>query len=353
MVQKLMEENSALRKEVTRLTNLLETFMKDMAEMRAQKTEKNEKNTYSQATKQNIANLPEPSIQVPKRSKPIVPKVDLTSKQKETQNYQQQEIMQILNAKWMGKQFYYLVRLADDNCSEIWIKNENINAETLKDEFHMANPGAPTTTDYELSSEWQTAYKKGRSIKQKLHKKTELTNDDIDYIANGLKQSPDEPKEFVKVHIQIANKKAFLNSSYKQKVKIFSRILEQSGLLTGLIKISFIGNSVVEIYLQDDYYVKFKQTLQSQGWKLLEDFNPSEVPTFGKTYSDMEIANRQTALIQRLAFLYAGTRLINLKKCILEGLDEATSAKVQEKSQEILEIRAGNRTAYVPKQVNE
>jgi hypothetical protein len=53
------------------------------------------------------------------------------------------------------------------------------------------------------------------------------------------------------------------------------------------------------------------------------------------------------ALIQRLAFLSASTHLVNLQKCILEDLHDETKELVLKRKEELLESRAGERTAYV------
>jgi hypothetical protein len=67
----------------------------------------------------------------------------------------------------------------------------------------------------------------------------------------------------------------------------------------------------------------------------------------GKTRSDEELAKCLESLIQRLAFLSASTQLRNLQNCILEGLNEETKEAILKRKIEILESRAGERTAYV------
>jgi hypothetical protein len=66
------------------------------------------------------------------------------------------------------------------------------------------------------------------------------------------------------------------------------------------------------------------------------EFNPEDVPSF--TSNKEEIAQK-TALINRIAFLYAGTTLLNLKKLFIEDLSDTVKQEVINRSNEILEKR--------------
>jgi hypothetical protein len=88
----------------------------------------------------------------------------------------------------------------------------------------------------------------------------------------------------------------------------------------------------------------------SHDWELLEKFDFYDFKSFdGKTRSEEESKKCLESLIQRLAFLSAGTQLRNLQSCVLEGLKEETKEDILKRKAEILESRAGERTAYVQK----
>ena len=56
--------------------------------------------------------------------------------------------------------------------------------------------------------------------------------------------------------------------------------------------------------------MKFKTALRNNGWEVIEDFDPTVAISFdSKPVSAEKKEQCQKALIQRLAFLAAGTRL--------------------------------------------
>lgn len=88
--------------------------------------------------------------------------------------------------------------------------------------------------------------------------------------------------------------------------------------------------------------------MQSHGWDIVENFDFYEVKSFdGKALSDAKKDECSKALVQRLAYLLAGTKLLKLRECILDGLKESTQTQILEREQEIKEAREGQRTAYV------
>jgi len=117
-----------------------------------------------------------------------------------------------------------------------------------------------------------------------------------------------------------------------------------------VIRISLIGASVLEIYIQSTSKDRFTSGMCSHDWELLEKFDFYDFKSFdGKTRSEEESKKCLESLIQRLAFLSAGTQLRNLQSCVLEGLKEETKEDILKRKAEILESRAGERTAYVQK----
>ena len=68
----------------------------------------------------------------------------------------------------------------------------------------------------------------------------------------------------------------------------------------------------------------------------MDDFKPEELPVFSSKTDEMA---QKTALINRIAFLYAGTNLINLRKILLEDISEASRAQIIKRAEEIVEKR--------------
>ena len=75
--------------------------------------------------------------------------------------------------------------------------------------------------------------------------------------------------------------------------------------------------------------------MQSNGWSQVQ-FNPEDLPSFSSNKD--EIAQK-TALINRIAFLYSGTTLQNLKKLFIEDLTESAKEGVLNRANEILDKR--------------
>jgi hypothetical protein len=75
--------------------------------------------------------------------------------------------------------------------------------------------------------------------------------------------------------------------------------------------------------------------MQSNGWTQVE-FNPEDLPSFSSNKDEMA---QRAALINRIAFLYAGTTLQNLKKVLTEDLSESTKEGVINRANEILDKR--------------
>jgi len=104
----------------------------------------------------------------------------------------------------------------------------------------------------------------------------------------------------------------------------------------------------LEVYLLAESEAKFKIGMLRNDWKFINDFDYYASAGFQEIPVSREKEQAcLEALIQRLAFLCAGTKLINLKESILEGLRDDTQAAVLKREQEIRESRDGQRTAYV------
>ena len=258
-------------------------------------------------------------------------------------------IKEIKDSKWTGNELLYLV-LSKDGI-QTWISSKECSqAEKLIAEFHEANPNAASPADYESANEWKSIRRKEKKIRGKLKTKKVLTAKEIDFIAFSITSAPTEAREFKRVHLQILNKRALANCSYNQKMGIMRKVIHSYGLSAHVMRISFIGASVLEIYIHADAESRFMSGMRSHGWELIDDFDFYDTKAFdGKTLSQEEKERCQEALVQRLAFLSASTQLKNLQACILDGLQEETQTRILKRREEIIESRAGERTAYVQK----
>jgi hypothetical protein len=99
-----------------------------------------------------------------------------------------------------------------------------------------------------------------------------------------------------------------------------------------VVRISLVGDSILELYTISE---KNKIRMQSNGWNQVR-FNPEDVPAF--TCNKDEVAQK-TALINHLAFLYAGTTLQNLKKLFIEDFSQSAKDSVINRANEILDKR--------------
>lgn len=256
------------------------------------------------------------------------------------------EIDKIKGSKWIGRDFKYLVSLKDGR--DLWLSLKEFNAEKLVSDFHEAQPNAARPNDYTLSNGWRTIKKKEITIQKKLSTKKGLSSQEIDFIALKLTSPPQDAKEFKRVHVQIANKQAIAKCSYNQKLSIIRKVIHSYGLSASVVRISFIGSSIMEIYVQADAEHRFISGMKCHGWDIVKDFDFYEVKSFdGQARSDAKKEECSKALVQRLAYLIAGTKLVKLRECILEGLKESTKAQILERVQEIKDAREGQRTAYV------
>ena len=254
----------------------------------------------------------------------------------------------IKDSKWIGNEFMYLVVLKDEE--QIWMAAKDIHADTLIKEYHDAHTEAAKPDDYDSARSWQTVKRKEKNIRSKLGSKKQLTAQDIDFIAFNLVAAPTEPKQFKRVHYRITNKRALTHCSYSQKVNIMRKVIHSYGLSAAVIRLSFIGASVLEIYIQAETEKRFIKGMHSHGWEQIEGFDFYDMKSFdGKPLSEGQVKTSMEALIQRLAFLASSTQLRNLEHCILDGLKEETKESILKRKEEILEARAGERTAYVQK----
>ena len=101
------------------------------------------------------------------------------------------------------------------------------------------------------------------------------------------------------------------------------------------MRISLVGDSILELYSIKEEENTVVSRMKSNGWNLIK-FTPEELPEFS---SQKDEVAQKMALINRVAFLYAGTTLVNLRKVLLQDISEATGLQILARAGEILEKR--------------
>jgi len=245
-------------------------------------------------------------------------------------------VMEIKASSWKGNDLFYFISL--ESGIEKWIKSSDCTSiQGMVNEFHNLNPGAPNVSDYSLVDSFKLENKKKKNIMGKIKKNqaSKLKAEDIGFIANSLVQEVNKPKEFSKVAFSITNKRVFKGFTYAQKQTTLKKIIHQFGLDQKVVRISLIGDSVLELYTIKEEKELVIARMQSNGWNLV-DFKPEEVPKFE---SKKDEKDQKSALINRLAYLYAGTYLINLREIILQGITEETKDQIISRAEEIIKKR--------------
>jgi hypothetical protein len=111
--------------------------------------------------------------------------------------------------------------------------------------------------------------------------------------------------------------------------------MHQFGLNQKVVRISLVGDSILELYTLSEEKEIVIARMKSNGWNLVK-FNPEDIPDFSSTKDEDA---QKTALVNRIAFLYAGTTLQNLRKVFIEDLSDSIKECVLSRANEILEKR--------------
>jgi hypothetical protein len=245
-------------------------------------------------------------------------------------------VLEIKQSFWKGSNLTYLLVLGSGE--EKWVASSECSSiKAMVDEFHKLNPGAPNLNDYSLQDSIKSDLRKKRQIMSKIKKNEtrKLQADEIGFIANSLVKEAGKPKEFSKVSFSISNKRVFKGFTYAQKKNTLQKIIHQYGLNQKVVRISLVGDSILELYVISEEKEIVTARMQSNGWTQVE-FNPEDLPSFSSNKDEMA---QRAALINRIAFLYAGTTLQNLKKVLTEDLSESTKEGVINRANEILDKR--------------
>ena len=248
----------------------------------------------------------------------------------------EETVLEIKASSWKGSDLSYLILL--ESGMEKWIKYSDCTSIIgMVNEFHNSNPGAPNTSDYSLADSFKYENKKKKHIMEKIKKNQarKLLVEDIGFIASSLVKEVNKPKEFSKVAFSISNKRVFKGFTYSQKQATLKKIIHQFGLNQKVVRISLVGDSVLELYTIKEEKDLVIARMQSNGWNLI-NFKPEELPEFTTSKDAKEQKN---ALVNRLAYLYAGTQLLNLKKIILQDISEDSRMEILTRVEEIVKRR--------------
>jgi hypothetical protein len=349
-IEKLSESVSCMAKEIQKLNSVIFKLQEQVA--------RSQENTST--TSKGVHNIPFSKVSQPEGKKngltadktPFskvprdvakktvkfvdVVKRDMAKTQKQEKEEIQETVLEIQASSWKGKDLTYLILF--ESGIEKWIKSSDCaSIQGMVNEFHKQNPGAPNGSDYSLADSIKMEYKKKRNIMAKIKKNqaSKLQAEDIGFIATALVQEVNKPKEFSKVAFGIANKRIFKGFTYAQKQTTIKKIIHQYGLNQKVARISLVGDSVLELYTIKEEEEIVIARMKSNGWNLI-NFNPEELPEFSRQKDEVA---QQTALINRIGFLYAGTTLINLRKILVEGISESTRNQIIKKAEEIVEKR--------------
>jgi hypothetical protein len=345
-IEKLSESVSCMTKEIQKLNNLIIKLQEQVV--------KSQENTSS--TSKGVHHIPFSKVLQPEGKKngslsektplakvPSVPAkktvkfADVVKRDLSKVSLPSDEVvLEIKQSCWKGTNLSYL--LFFESGQEKWISSSECSSiQAMVDQFHKLNPGSPNVNDYSLQDSLKRDLKKKREIMSKIKKNQskKLKADEIGFIANSLVKEAGKPKEFSKVSFSISNKRVFKGFTYAQKKNTLLKIIHQYGLNQKVVRISLVGDSILELYVISEEKETVTARMQSNGWTQVE-FNPEDLPSFSSNKD--EIAQKE-ALINRIAFLYAGTTLQNLKKLFIADLSESAKEGVLNRAKEIMDKR--------------
>jgi hypothetical protein len=235
--------------------------------------------------------------------------------------------------------------------SEAKVENLEIQLKEKNEELKpIENPAKPkegqvtkesnpkTKKDKEDSdSKWTTVVKRKLEKTIKPKKSTPKKNQES---LTRMITPVGEPKEFNRVHIRLTDSRALKYcKSMKEVTEILRNLLESIKIKHLVVDFSLIGRSVLELYTTKEKNQELVETLKKSKASIIENFDLSLAPTFGKGIDTEE------KLVKRLAYIYVRNKLKNMRKAILQGIKEETQERIKEMALEISETRLQAKTA--------
>ena len=131
------------------------------------------------------------------------------------------------------------------------------------------------------------------------------------------------PATFSKIYLKIEDNRRFATARAKGNLRAVAySALMALGVGRQVVEFSFIGKSILELYVADPQVDSVLDKLKEKKLTVLEDFNIEANPNYGKS------TDTQERVVRRLAFLYKRARFHNLKECIVEGISETTKEAI-------------------------
>jgi hypothetical protein len=338
-IELLTESVSCMAKEIQKLNEMIKQMQVSSQGTSSKGSQKILKVSHPEVKKNDLNVEKTPLSKVPRDvAKKTVKFVDVAKRNlvKEHSEKIEETVLEIQASSWKGNHLSYLILF--ESGMEKWIKSSECSSiQGMVNEFHKVNPGAPNSSDYSLMDSIKMERRKKKNIIGKIKKNQakKLDMEDIGFIANSLVKEVNKPKEFSKVAFNITNKRVLKGFSYNQKQETLKKIIHQYGLNQKIVRLSLVGDSILELYTIKEEEEIVISRMKSNGWNLI-DFKPEELPEFSSKKNE---SDQKTALINRIGFLYAGTTLINLRKILVEDLSESTKDQIIKRAEEILEKR--------------
>ena len=163
---------------------------------------------------------------------------------------------------------------------EKWVNaNGCISIQRMVKEFHKQNTGPPNAHDYSRADSLKSDNRRKKAIMSKIKKNNsrKLQSEEIEFIAFSLVKESGKPKAFAKVSFSITNKRVFKGFTYAQKKNTLQKIIHQYGLNQKVVRISLVGDSILELYTLYEEKELVIARMKSNGWNQVE-FNPEDLP---------------------------------------------------------------------------
>ena len=136
-----------------------------------------------------------------------------------------------------------------------------------------------------------------------------------------------KPLEFAKIYVKVGNPRSLKQAKTAREAnQIVSKAIASLGVKKDVFLYSKIGNSMIELYVPADKRTQVAGQIKWSGGVIDNNFDAREVPVYGKQTPE-QVGNH---MVKRLAYLYRRARLVNLKKCILDGYREEVKVAVRE-----------------------